>query len=502
MLDRRAAWSLPALFAGIALASWLASARDLAPAPERTREERTAPAARPPALGEDLRWIVAGGGPTPDLNQVQIEQDILLARDVLSPLGPGLLLYAGGPDGAAVQELRDAPDPDPLRARLAELLDPRGGRDASYRPSPLAPAGAASAEAIEEALRGALGGSTAPLTVYLAGHGVGGEEPVDSAFLTWGPDDLGVEALGAVLDEARDHRPVRVVVTACHAGGFAEIAFAGGDPAEGPAASDRCGFFATTWDRAAAGCDPNPDRGAQEGYGIHFLHALRGEDRAGNEAREAIDLDGDGAITLLEAHARARVASGSLDVPVTTSDRFLRAAAPDPAELAPGELPRAHLPIEEAVVRALAERLGLADPREVSRRLDALHERVEPLAARLDALDEELERVREELAAELLHRWPVLDDPWHPDFAATFTADRRAIEAHLASSGAAAREAELTGERERVAIAHDDLLAEAAPMERLEQALETLELAAQLQTEGGSHWLRYQRFVACESGRP
>ncbi|MEZ4339705.1 MAG: hypothetical protein R3B82_24055 [Sandaracinaceae bacterium] len=457
---------------------------------------------REPA-GGPLRWIVAGGGATPALNQVQLEQDILLAREVFAPLGPGLLLYAGGADGRAVQELREAPDPDPLLARLGTLLDPRAGRDAAYRATDVRPAGAASAEAILEAVRGAIVDDTAPLTLYLAGHGIGGEEPADSEFLTWGPGDLTVDALAEVLDGAPDHRPVRLVMTACHAGGFSEIAFTAADPDEGIAESDRCGFFATTWDRSAAGCDPNPDRGAQEGYGIHFLHALRGEDRDGRDARAAIDLDHDGIITLLEAHARARIASSSLDVPVTTSETFLRAAAPEEeVAVALGALPPAHLPVEEAVVAGLTERLGLEHPTDVVARLDAIHARAEPLAARLDELEEEIDWVHDELSAELLHLWPVLDDPWHPDFAETLANERAAIEEHLESSGAAAHEAELVAERDRLAEAHDDLLVEAAPLERLERALETLALAAQLQAEGGSYWLRYLRFVACESGRP
>ena len=44
---------------------------------------------------------------------------------------------------------------------------------------------------------------------------------------------------------------------ACDAGGFGELAFRAADPEQGPAETARCGLFATTWDRVAAGCDPN-----------------------------------------------------------------------------------------------------------------------------------------------------------------------------------------------------------------------------------------------------
>jgi len=508
VIDRRVAWSLPALLVVVVGIAWALGrgAEPVARAPleEPPSEALTAPepprAAAPPPV-DGLRWIVAGEGDVPELNQVQIEQDLALATETLSAHGPGLLLYAGGADGAPVQVLRDAGEAGGLRGRLGELFDPRGGRDSAYRPSTLEPAGAARAEAILSAVRGAIADDdAAPLTVYLAGHGVGGEAAYESRFLTWGHGEIDVDALTATLDEVSDHRPVRFVITSCHAGGFAEMAFAGADPEQGAAPTDRCGFFATTWDRAAAGCDPNPDRGAQEGYGIHFLHALRGEDRQGEDARAEIDLDGDSVITLAEAHARARIASGSLDVPVTTSERFLRAAVPEPADVPEGR-PPASLPVERAVVAALTERAGLERPEDVIVALDSLHEEVRPLAAELETLDAELDQVRADLVAELLHRWPVLDDPWHPDFEPTLADEAAAIEAHLEGSGLAARERELEGRRVGVAERHDDLLIEAAPLERLERALETLELAARLQAEGGTWWLRYLRFVACESGR-
>ncbi|HEY8428171.1 MAG TPA: hypothetical protein VIL20_07345, partial [Sandaracinaceae bacterium] len=289
--------------------------------------------------------------------------------------------------------------------------------------------------------------------------------------------------------------------TACYAGGFAELAFEGASEERGPAATERCGLFATTWDRAASGCDPNPDRGAQEGYGIHFLHALRGEDRDGRPLpRERLDLDGDGAISLLEAHARARIASGSLDVPVTTSERFLRAVA---ASLPPAGLEvEPPLPEERAVVAALTSRLGLSRPEQAHERLAAMEAELERLGGELDRIEDDLADAEEQLAAALLHRWPVLGDPWHPRFASTLESERTAILAFLESSSEAARREELLDERDRLAERHDRLLVESAPVVRLVRALETIDLAAQLMRAGGEAWERYEAFLACERGLP
>ncbi len=522
-MDRRALVALP-LVAGLAAGlsyglGALAPSPALSPAPWPETAPPEAPPVAPPdrpvtraPSTEGARWIAAGGGALPSENQVQIEQDLALAAETLDAFGPGVLLYAGGAGSEAVQVLRPEPPPRDLRARLGALFDPRPGRDSAYRRTELSPVGAASREAILEALRGALGDSdTAPLTVYLAGHGLGGDAPIESRLLTWGPGDLWVADVADALDEAGDHRPVRLVVTSCYGGGFAEIAFHRGDPDEGEARSDRCGFFATTWDRVAAGCDPDPDRGSQEGYGLHFLHALRGEDRDG-VADPSIDVDGDGVVSLLEAHTRARIASRSLDVPVTTSERFLRAAALDDDELDPeaadrdapsaaaGPTPR--LPEEDATVAALSADLGLptAEAAEAEAlRLDtALREDGEAL----DALDLALADAQEALHGELLHRWPTLDDPWHPDFEATLAASGDAIATHLADSASAAQLEELEARRAEVADAHDARLLALARVERLVRAHETIALARRLAAEGGRPWLRYQSFLACERGAP
>jgi hypothetical protein len=119
---------------------------------------------------------------------------------------------------------------------------------------------------------------------------------------------------------------VRFVSTACFGGGLAEVVFRGADARLGAPATPRCGLFATTDDLPAAGCDPNPDRIAQEGYAVNFLAALDGKSSTG--ATIAADFDDDGKVTWLEAHAAVRIHSSSADVPTTTSERWLRQSAP------------------------------------------------------------------------------------------------------------------------------------------------------------------------------
>ncbi|MBX3248156.1 MAG: hypothetical protein KF901_13335, partial [Myxococcales bacterium] len=267
------------------------------------------------ALPDSPRWVAMVGGSEPSSTQVSLAQDAAALRRALGE--GGALLFGGGSRGLV--QVRDE-DADPsLRARLAEIFDPRD-RQVRYVMGPEAD-GPASAPAFF-ATMSALRSDDGPLTFVLAGHGEGGDIPADSVFYLWGGELLGVFDLAAELDALA--RPMRLVVTSCFGGGFADAMFVEAR-ANGPLAEPlRCGVFATRFDHEASGCDPDPRRGVHEGYALHFWPALRGEDPRGARL-EGVDLDGDGRVSLLEAHTHARVVSRSLDVPVTTSERWLEA---------------------------------------------------------------------------------------------------------------------------------------------------------------------------------
>lgn len=445
----------------------------------------------PARLPGELRWLAIGGGSTPEFNQVSIEQDVALAQEIFGT--GGAVLFAGGAGSHGVQVADANPRGDALILALGELFAPRGGRAATYRPTALRPIAAATARNALAAIKAAVAEPGPPLLVYFAGHGERGETPRLGGIGMWGQDSLHVAELAQVLDAAR--RPVRVVATSCFSGSFGELAFRSADSTAG-AASERCGLFASTESRESSGCDPNPDRAAQEGFGIHFLNALRGHDRSGKSARE-IDLDGDGKVSLLEAHARARIAGEGIDVPTTTSERWLRAVAP-----ARGRSVAVTLPEETAVITALAAGLGLADEAAASSALEQVYKDMDAAHDRLAAASEREDTAFREAAAELLARWPVLDDPWHPDFAATVEKHREDISGFIAESSAYAGFRAAQGEVGAAQEAVFELLARSARIERLVRAYENRALAGRLKARGGAGWQTYEALLACERGVP
>jgi hypothetical protein len=436
---------------------------------------------------------VVGGGATPEFTEVSLEQDAELAVQVLS--GPGLVLFAGGEGSASVRVLAPSHGAESLLSELGAVFDPRSGRDSRYRNTHLN-AQAASLTNFETSLALASSASKEPLLVYVASHGQQGNEPRENFIELWAGEPVSVAQLDELTASAK--RPVRFVIASCYSGGFAELAFSNAEAQRGATSLERCGLFAGTWDRQTSGCDPNPDRRAQEGYSLHLLHALRGEDRAGKPLpRAQLDIDGDGKISLLEAHTRARIASHSIDVPTTTSERYLREVVKT------GVAPQWKLVAEEeAVVKQLGARLGLKDMAAAERRYQELSTKLDALQPELDAADDELERARAQLGAQLLARWPVLSDPYHDEFASTLQREGKSIAELLQGSRLAQAYRQARTQADAVGARANALDADEAVVLRLLRAHETAGLASALAARGGDAYAHYRALLACERGLP
>jgi hypothetical protein len=444
--------------------------------------------------GEPLRFLALGGGPTPESNEVSLEQDIELVRRALP--GPGLVLFAGGSSSPSVRELDPSLKGDPLKLALGDLFAPRNGRQSGYR-LPRFDAERATLENVEARLSEALARGSSPLLVYFAGHGEQGSDAKSNSVALWGGRGLSVSRL-AELHE-RQHRPLRLVATSCFSGGFAELAFAGADGAAGrPSPVPRCGLFGGTADRETSGCDPDPDRRAQESYGLHVAHALSGTRKDGSPLSLGdADFDHDGKIGLFDAHTWARIEAISVDVPTTTSERWLRRVEPGSAPIN-----EALLPEDAAVVHRLGAALGLTSESAVKRRWNELDHQLEALEQAIDTADGELSDRSAELATSLLERWPVLDDPFHPSFEVTLQRNRAAIEQAVSGSVQAHARA-AASERSGAAYARlDAVTVEEARVFRLLRAYETLHEVAALEKKGGAAAKHYRALLACERAAP
>jgi len=461
----------------------------VSPAPPPA-SERAAPA---PSVGP-LRFIALGGGPTPESTEVSLEQDIDLVRRALP--APGLVLFAGGSESPIVRELDPSAKGDPVRLALGDLFSPRIGRQSRYR-APSFGAERATLENVEARLSAALSEGEGSLLVYVAAHGDRGSDAKSNSVALWGGRSLSVSAL-AELHE-RHRRPLRLVATSCFSGGFGELAFANADArTRRPAPVPRCGLFAGTADRETSGCDPNPNRRAQESYGLHLVHALAGTRRDGKPLEPGLaDFDHDGKIGVLDAHTFARIESVSFDVPTTTSERWLREV-----ETSSAPIDRAASPEDSAVIDRLGALLGLKSEPAVNARWAALDRQLAALESSIEQAEEELADRAADEATRLLERWPVLDDPFHPDFEATFR-DNRAVIEQLLTGSPEARERERADQRAHALYDELDAVSvQEARVLRLSRAYETLHKASALEKRGGPAAKAYAALVACERAVP
>ncbi len=448
----------------------------------------------PGASPTHARWIVAGGGPTPESNEVSIEDDLRLAASVLP--GPGVTLYASGAKSKAVRVQADDLPSDPLIAELGAIFSPRPGRSSRYQSTRIAADGPASPTALLDAVDAASSAPGKPLTVYIAGHGDVGTSPADNAIVMWANFTVTPIDLAKAVETSK--RRTRFVITTCFSGGFAELAFVGADEKAGAAPGDVCGLFASTWDREAGGCDPDPDRGQHDGYGVHFLSALDGKKRDGTAlAATTLDIDGDGVVSLLDAHTFARLSSRSIDVPTTTSERWLRHSTT--AQVIATPLMLAH---EDAVIGVLGPRYGGPTEPEAVAELKRLDDEI--VAA--GGVEAEASKAETEIywdaSAALLARWPVLDDPWHPLWREAVDTNRTEIAAFLASAPELASLSAAIASTNVAAMKTSSLEVRRAALDRVVRAFETKRLAAALSAQGGPAWDRYVALRACENSAP
>ncbi|MEM9656910.1 MAG: hypothetical protein AAF961_00985 [Planctomycetota bacterium] len=162
---------------------------------------------------------------------------------------------------------------------------------------------------------------------WVARESSGGEaslyEDFNTSLYLWDSESVEASEFGRWLDRIPPEVDVVLVMVQCYAGGFANAIYQRNDPELGLSPARRCGFFAQVHDRGAAGCTPEANEIEYEEYSSYFWAALRGSSRGGEPITSA-DYDGDRQVSLAEAHSYAVIESDTIDIPVRTSDVFLR----------------------------------------------------------------------------------------------------------------------------------------------------------------------------------
>jgi hypothetical protein len=370
--------------------------------------------------------LTIGGGYSPEGNQVSLEKNVLLFQRMLSEQSADLarndIFFA---DGAApgkdvqVHDLERLPEANRLMAQVFGETESLG---LTYRNHELANVRDASRpETIRAWFRdhGSKMHDGDRLIIYVTAHGHrsrDSKKEYDTSIAMWDQSTLRMSEFASLLDDMDPKVDIVMVMVQCYTGGFAHLIYKGGSPQNGLSPQNRVGFYATVHDRPAAGCTPEVNEANYEEYSTFFLAALRGIDRTGTRT-ERPDYDGDGRVSLEEAHAYVILNADTIDLPVKTSGEFLRVES----EFGKGEsdllrnaesfetLLKYASPVETVLLKKLSEKLDLSGEDRIDeawRRSSNDRRRRGPPRRNNEAGNR--------IGNDLLKRWAELKNPFNP----------------------------------------------------------------------------------------
>lgn len=515
-------------------------------------------------------FLTIGGGYSPTGNQVSLEKNVVFLQSVLAEKRPDQpahdIFFADGDDSAPDVQYRDPTfrETCPLARRMmAEILGDADEMDLRYRNHQIANVrGPAELSGIRRRMRQIAADlkSGDRLLIYATGHGGAADNPAeyrynenrdsrdrveapynhyDTSLYVWDHESVSASEFAGWLDQVPQDVGVVLVMVQCYAGGFAHAIFREANSDLGLAPHARCGFFAQMHDRGAAGCTPDIKEADYQEYSSFFWAALAGRTRTGDSVT-AVDLNGDGQVSFLEAHAHAVIESDTIDVPVMTSGELLRtysqsAKVKNDAE-GNGENPLGRIigmfgrtdgtaasgkaivelkgplkalverarPDQRAVVERLTAKLELGvqpSVESIRRKLEDVHGKTMVANAKLQAATSTYSNLHERVQERVREIWPELNHDFAPlameltsDRADEFVATVRGKTSYDAL--VRARELQRQASEERLRLERTE-----AKLQRLLRACEDIILAANLPSIAPAEIVtRYEKLVALESG--
>ncbi|WP_413265577.1 C13 family peptidase [Floridanema flaviceps] len=256
-------------------------------------------------------FLIIGGGPEPEANEIGIEKNILYFQRTLRVMGYNPaevpILFANGNNQQATVSYLDKNGRQLFK--IPEIPNIKGASTLSN-------------------LRNAFGQlqSKKPDSVffYFTGHGIRNPENINNnIILLWNDEPLSVQMFSSLLDQLPPKTSFVGMMSQCYSGSFANLIYEGGNPKRPVTQRPRCGFFATVKTRPSVGCSPEVNEADYEDYSSSFFAGLSGRSRTGKIVNSA-DYNQDGRVSFAEAHAFAKIDQENVDFPLSTSEFWLQ----------------------------------------------------------------------------------------------------------------------------------------------------------------------------------
>ncbi|MFM7187468.1 MAG: hypothetical protein ACKO14_06590, partial [Armatimonadota bacterium] len=236
------------------------------------------------ASGPSLRVIIFGGGPTPESNQVAIENNVKWMMSILPDWSNSFVMFGDGTTTTDIVQI------SPKRTKAHRVLatffgdaptDVDKDTPIAYRPSSVSRIDASSKKSSIDMAFGRLEKERTkdPVFLYFTGHGSRGRTGFDTnRYDLWREEGITPSELVEQLKRVRKGVPVTILMVQCFSGAFANIIFERADEQNDLLDRQVCGFFAATQDRVAAGCTPELNEAEYRDFSSTFLAALTGKD--------------------------------------------------------------------------------------------------------------------------------------------------------------------------------------------------------------------------------
>ena len=394
-------------------------------------------------------FLTIGGGYSASGNQVSLEKNIQYLQRVMADLdrkdAPHDIYFADGDHEGRDLQFMDKDFKIPkINLYLAEFAGSTKGLWNQYRNHDIAVDGPSKSAEVKkwfDTKGKKLSAEKDRLMIYFTGHGGRGEKksPHNTIMYLWQDVNFRVNQFVAELDKLPEDLPVTMVMVQCYSGGFANIIFKEGDPKKGLSDHNRAGFYATVHSRVAAGCTPDINEANYREYSTYFWEALYGESRIGEKV-EKPDYNGDGETSYSEAHAYTILNSRTIDIPVKTSDAFLRHFSKTKNEKKDKkkveglwtadsnycDLLEFAGPNEKAVLEGLSKQLNLSGDnrgkatRDLAKKIDDTKKN---LKKEEDKLRGEQRTLKTNLSKLIKAAWPETASPYHPMTLKLLTSD-------------------------------------------------------------------------------
>lgn len=278
-------------------------------------------------------FLTIGGGYNRSGNQASLEANVMFFQQLLAETHRDSrrhdIYFADGNDAVADLQIL-APKPSnqdfPATELLAALHRRRGQEHVTYRNHRVPDiAGALDPELVRASLESMARNARESdrLIIFVTAHGSGGpkEDVYNTTIDCWNERKITAREFTGWLSKLPSDVPVVMVMAQCFCGGFAHTIFDGLDESKGLSPQLRAGFFAQQHNLPAAGCRPDIEH--DEEFSSYFWGAIAGRSRNGVPI-EGVDVDGNGVISFAEAFAYAVTSGETIDIPLRTSDAFLR----------------------------------------------------------------------------------------------------------------------------------------------------------------------------------